>query len=258
MTGNPTPEIKEGIVAILDALGSSTLSSSEAQTFIKRRQNFLDVLGSASFRFEWLEDTLRYQLKRLPLFTFGDTIVFGWEVPPNTTDTYQYMPVVLEYLVRVITVGFQTGIMWRGCISYGQFCADTDSNTIIGPAVADAAQWYDKAKWSGIIASPFCGKAVSRSALALGGRRNYEPIFCEYEVPLKTAFGETYKEKMWVVSWPIFYEMQKDARGAFYKDIQQFPVPKDTEHIFYATRDFLNWYLDRNHPKHDDLRPQVS
>jgi hypothetical protein len=255
----PSKEPKDyhGIVLILDALGSKTLSQDGSKKFIIKRKNFIDNLNFYHIKLKKVDNEIRGNLSLMVPFTFGDTMILAWSMPENDYDYHKYLPIVHEYVMPIISLGLESGLLWRGCISCGDFCLDEESNTIIGPAVADAAQWYERARWVGIINSPFCGKYISMAALELGGISSYLSIFCEYCVPLKNDNSNIYKEKMWVVSWPAIYDINLPSRARFYKDISPFPVAKGTEDILYATIEFVNWFL-RQSKRRGGLESQLD
>ena len=66
----------------------------------------------------------------------------------------------------------------------------------MGEAVADAAEWYDRADWAGICAAP---KSCTQIEFHMYGKRSFEPTFLvPYSVPLKGGI----KQQLYCVSWP--------------------------------------------------------
>ena len=66
------PDIKNGIVVIMDALGSSALSPDEAQIFFRNRQRFLHTRAAFSFKLKWINQELRDEITGPKVFSFGD------------------------------------------------------------------------------------------------------------------------------------------------------------------------------------------
>jgi len=236
------PDQYDGFILMVDALATRMLSIEGSVNFISNRQEFIKKVWSDKFPLENnMDSAIKVQEPRL--FVFNDTVIVTWKLPDGV-DYPEYLPIVMEYIIPMISEGFKSHIMWRGAISCGKYIIQ-GQNTVIGPAVTDAASWHEKAEWVGIVATPYLGKMVSLCALENGGQKRYKQMFCEYGVPLKDNHGGTSKKKMWVVSWPEVYLKEGDARKRFYQDIKNFPVPLGTEEKFYQTRDFLNEFLKR-------------
>ena len=75
------------------------------------------------------------------------------------------------------------GILFRSSVSLGTFYVDDDTNTVMGPAVTDAAAWYDSADWVGINATPHATLAIQ--ALIEHERGTVGHVLIDYPVPMK-------------------------------------------------------------------------
>ncbi len=122
------------------------------------------------------------------------------------------------WLAHLLWDGIQKKIFYRGVVSFGPIVIG-DSNTVIGPAVSDAAAWYEKADCFGIFATPTCGIFINHLRLIrenidyteygkdLGeichdtmisaAAETWSKALTRYKIPLHQGDKE-----MWVVSWP--------------------------------------------------------
>ena len=140
-------------------------------------------------------------------------------------------------------VGLREGFLFRGALSIGDFVQS--EATVIGPAITDAACWYEMADWFGIIATPSCGHRLSYFAEILKKEnKDLHAWYVEYEVPLKKGK----KHSLWVVSWPAQYPpilgnvMDVGPKKLFLAHLRDFPVPGGTEAKYSNTITFFDWY----------------
>ncbi|MFH1035728.1 MAG: hypothetical protein V1806_14565 [Pseudomonadota bacterium] len=257
---------KMGVVLLLDALGAKNFTTESAKIFIKARDSLLEDLKPDLQ--DWHNRISSYagQLQLLgsnneatssfgePKFvTFGDTIVLTWEIP----DKYRvHISGVGIFLTQLFVKALGIGLFFRGAISYGQYIQD--ESTILGPAVADAAAWYEKADWMGIIAAPMCGMILSRFATDNEPSRNLvNAAFIEYNIPLKANS----KHKMWALNWPKAIDGLFAYKAPF-KDKTDLPlsapisyllsrfegliVTPEIESKYSNTVEFLNWCLEKD------------
>jgi len=137
---------QRGLIAILDALGAANYSGNEISQFQKSRELVLAQLKDKAIRFLG-----PIGARRVTTFTFNDTvlIVYRTEKPATLRDVQGFG----ELLRRFVVKSLQQGILFRGAIAIGQFYVNESTNTVMGEAVSDAAAWYDRADWIGIIAT---------------------------------------------------------------------------------------------------------
>jgi hypothetical protein len=187
-------------------------------------------------------------------FTFGDTLIFAW----SFDDSPECKPIALSFisfwLAWFIQDSMARGILFRGAVATGEYVSS--GNTILGKAVADAAIWYEKADWSGAIATPSCGiaiewfkrvkaknaneyvnclKNVSNDTLAASILEEvYSSGFVQYSIPLK----EGNAEPMWAVAWPkaLLRKNEENCLSAeieLYAALNKLHISKGTE-VKYA------------------------
>jgi len=135
-----------GLVAILDALGTKLFSLQEAIEFIRLRDSIM------TFTENVVETSLPgLKMEHLKKFTFNDTVVFAYKPPQGVTlgEVERFC-----HVLRVFeTHSIRSNTPFRGALGIGEFYIG-DEQTILGPAVSDAASWYESADWIGIHATP--------------------------------------------------------------------------------------------------------
>ena len=105
----------------------------------------------------------------------------------------------LQFMLSLLFYhGLGDGICLRGTFSYGTFYSNRDKRSpiIIGPAVDEAAEWYEKGDWFGVHASP--------TANFLLDKYNHDTpldfFFTKYPIPMK----ESINYNAWAINWPYF------------------------------------------------------
>jgi hypothetical protein len=182
-----------GLVAILDALGASSYTEDDIQRFLGSRKLVLTLLDEKA-------DAVLGEIRRdhLTTFTFNDTVMIIYRtVRPSTLEDIK----AFFTLLRKFTVdSLANGILFRGSVAIGPFYVDDSTNTILGPAVTDAASWYDRADWIGVHATPHASMYID--SLIDGTVKASTYLYVEYLVPLNDGDGVPVK----AINWPkAFY-----------------------------------------------------
>src|SRR6266481_2427783 len=137
-----TPSEREhGIVAILDALGAASYGDAEIKRFIDSRHLVLQLLTEKA-----LDVFGEIGSDMITTFTFNDTILIVFRTgqqEPRLKQISDFFTIMRKFLVDSLA----NRILFRGAIAIGAFYANDETNTVMGPAVTDAASWYDKADW---------------------------------------------------------------------------------------------------------------
>jgi len=166
-----------GIVVILDALGAATFGNADIDKFLKAREHAMKRLDA---RLKQMKGR-NWKRQQFSLFTFNDTVLMALQADGQDISDQQinyFFRLVREFFIEALI----SGILFRGACATGSFLVDASNNTILGEAVSDAAAWYDKAEWIGLIATP-------RTSLHLMERREAFPkrtfLCLDYGVPMK-------------------------------------------------------------------------
>lgn len=245
-------ELSEGIVVMLDALGARNYNEEEVAEFIIKRELLLKSLEPTAEAIYQQFQAVHSKFVPTPLpkpdvNTFGDTIVFTWSLP-----AYPDKGLVLAsmWTAEAISKGMEIQLPLRGAIAHGKFLCK--GATILGPAVADAAAWYEKAQWLGVIATP-------SSSIQLEFLKDKFPLmwfsFMPYNVPLKGG-GVI---PTWAVAWPwtfIWKEWEQKssipAREEFLATFKQFKIPPFAANKYYNTLNFFDNYLKYASQRHKE------
>jgi hypothetical protein len=236
-----SPPVKQnGIVAIFDALGASSYSESEVESFMKSREKALNFLT------EKIEGVLGFSADRVSIFTFNDTVIVILkcdEKGPNIEDVKKFFTILRKFLVD----SMREKILFRGSISIGSFYANEEDNIVMGQAVTDAAAWYNKADWVGVNATPHATIKIQK--LLEQQPENLDHLLIDYDIPLKD--GRSLKLK--AINWAKVFFVKGISpcvgnEGQRYKLLQFLSlhqVPLGTESKFHNTIAFFDYVVTK-------------
>lgn len=228
-------DTQNGIVAILDALGTATYEDAETKRFIDSRRLVLSLLREKAI------DVLgEIQEDMISVFTFNDTVLVVLNTEnqtPHLSHVSAFFTVMRKFLVDSLV----NRILFRGAIAIGTFYINDDENIVMGKAVTDAASWYDKADWIGLHATPRTTLVIQR--LLEHDEKTKGHVMLDYEVPLKT--GRIIKAK--AVNWPKVFFVPSispcpsiEAREKLLRYLTAHQIPLGTENKFQNTLDFFD------------------
>jgi hypothetical protein len=229
-------EQKQGIIAVLDALGAATYNDREISKFLDSRERVLELLRRKANAKEVRGDM---NINLVTTFTFNDTVLIVYRTPrPATLDDVQHFCLLLR---KFMVDSLAQGILFRGSVSIGKFYVDDASNTVMGTAVTDAAAWYNSADWIGINATPHASLVVQA---LLRGSKDLDNVLLDYSVPLKDRPSLVLK----AVNWPKAFYVQglrpvkegEDPRAKCLELLTEHRVPKGTESKHFNTVAFFD------------------
>lgn len=243
-------DFEHGIVAILDALGTASYQEPEVRRFVDSRRHVLDLLTEKA---EGVLGEIRAQM--IATFTFNDTILIilrTGEREPRLKQISAFFTILRKFLVDSLT----HKILFRGSIAIGTFYVNDETNTVMGPAVTDAAAWYDKADWVGVHATPRANLVIERWLEHESATKGN--VMLDYDVPLKQ--GGIVRTK--VVNWPKVFFVESitpcvdgtEPKEKLLEFLTQHQVPWGTESKFYNTTTFFDHAVKQ--VKKDKNRPQ--
>lgn len=231
---------KYGVVTLVDALGARGVTIEQASKFLR---NAREISNKA------LEHINTKSSSHIPeVLSFQDTIAIMWEIDDNKNknaiETVLFnISTMLSFL---IVEGLSREILFQGAISIGEYISDEKS--VLGPAVTDAVEWYNQAEWFGAFATPYCSQFINEIAVDKKGCKDFdltvlEKYFVSYDVPLKMRPNL----KLWVVPWPDFAKSRANGIDPcvwYYKLLQNFPIPKNTEQKYFNTEQFFKTLIN--------------
>jgi hypothetical protein len=229
-------EQKQGIVAVLDALGAATYNDSEISMFLDSRERVLKLLKRKANAKEVRGEI---NINSVTTFTFNDTVLIVYcTTGAATLDDLQHFCLLLR---KFMVDSLAQGILFRGSVSIGNFYVDDESNTVMGTAVTDAAAWYDSSDWVGINATPHATLVVQA---LLRGSKDLDHLLVDYPVPLRDRPSLVLK----AVNWPKAFYVRglrpvkegEDPRAKCLELLTEHKVPKGTESKHFNTVVFFD------------------
>lgn len=244
---------KFGFVALVDAMGARTADMKQAIQYLEAVERIkfeIDDSLDATLSDLAVHKRMRYgNLK--PMF-FGDSILLTYEIKKKDDflEVFRRMCFVLK---AIIPQGLSEGIMFRGALTVGQYIERDE--VVLGPAVVDAANWYEELECAGIMITPSGAYQV---------RHYYESEFpgmleascgtnhlIKYNIPTKNGLIDGF-----MLSWPEsikFYNTEKDENlmAWFYRVIKGFSIPLGTEQKYKNTENFIDHFVKSTSIKHN-------
>lgn len=219
-------EKKQGLIAILDALGAANYNDLEISKFLDSRERVLELLRRKADAKAVRGDI---DASLITTFTFNDTVLIVYRTPttPDLDDVKHFCLLLRKFAVDSLA----QGILFRGAVSIGSFYVDDASNTVMGAAVTDAAAWYDSADWVGINATPHATLLIQ--ALLEPRGTDLDHLLVDYPVPLKERPALELK----AINWPKAFVVKEltpvaddeDPRAKCLTLLAEHRVPKGTE-----------------------------
>jgi len=217
-----------GAVAMLDALGTRERDRSGAREYLDVIQIVVNDLLHQASNLIADRDSAGPDAAKLDfdVMAFGDTLVISAGIPADDERapslTSEMLALVGSVARDAVYHGIQSGILFRGAVASGMFVKS--KSMILGSCVTEAATWYDKADWIGVVLG-------ARTGLEWGGM--IENIWSEYPVPVKVASGRVEPRPMYALSWANQYIAlgggYESVLGACLKAFAAAPIPFGSE-----------------------------
>jgi hypothetical protein len=241
-------EEKYGLVILLDALGVSNFGISEAISFAKKRD-------------ELIRETFPSKASEAPpipraedVFTFGDTVLITYPIPKS--DSHYDFSRCLEWICSFFYRAVREKIFFRGAISLGDYFINADTNTVIGPAVSEAAAWYEKHDWMGIVATPSLTiQTMHLASYAFRGELHIPTAFgpnfswlSPYSAPRSKISSLSHDHDLLVLDWSRWGVVRGSMTGTnfnpslcFYRATRGITIPFGAESKYLNTTKFIEW-----------------
>ncbi|HLC43352.1 MAG TPA: hypothetical protein VJO34_17215 [Methylomirabilota bacterium] len=248
-------EQKQGLIAILDALGAARYNDQEISRFLDSRERVLELLRRKANAKAVRGDI---DASLVTTFTFNDTVLIVYRTPePATVKDVEHFCLLLR---KFAVDSLAQGILFRGAVSVGRFYVDDESNTVMGTAVTDAAAWYDAADWVGISATPYATLTIQ--ALLEPGRTDLDHLLVDYPVPIKDRSTVILK----AINWPKAFVVKglrpvadgEDARAKCLSLLTEHGVPKGTESKHFNSVAFFDHCIALWNKQRKDKRRQAG
>jgi len=256
-----------GIVLMIDALGVSDYSIEDCEKFLGTQKELKGFLN-------WLKNTYGKNsdhYKNSHLSVFGDTIIFCCPIDVKNEIPRRPIVDIITDAGRTVAWGIEHGVLFRGCITVGEYICE--ENTVLGPAIFDANNWYESADWFGVIISPksqlwfdaiFENDKNKTDDKVMN--RFLENFLVHYDVPLSHPKGQQTTEKLWSVGWPstVYARcIEENALPRAYIRNQLFKIfqSKKGESKFKNGLDFFDWHYERHYESYmkiTQIKPRTS
>jgi hypothetical protein len=246
---------ESGVVAILDALGASSYDDRQINRFLDSRDRVISNLK------EWAEsDHGSVAKSEVHTFTFNDTIVLVLKCPKSGL-MLERAAAMAAYLRQFIVSSMADGMLFRGSAALGSFYMDEESNTVMGEAVVDAAQWYEEAQWVGVHFTP--RSTLLLRALMEEAQDDKRWALFPYDVPL--SGGLTLNS--FAINWPKIFLLPKLRPWGYEKTVPRVKllqflsahkVPQGTQHKYFNTLTFFEVSLEWEAKQRAKKRPKTK
>ena len=231
-------EQKQGLIAILDALGAANYSDQEIFKFLESRDLVLKLLRRKANAKE-VRGGIHERV--VTTFTFNDTVLIVYRT--EGAASLNYVKNFCKLLRKFAVDSLVQGILFRGSLSVGKFYVEDATNTVMGAAVTDAAAWYNSADWIGINATPHATLVVQ--ALVEQGQGDLDHLLVDYDVPLKDRPALHLK----AVNWPKAFYVEgltpvsdgEKPRAKCLSLLTDHRLPKGTESKHFNTMVFFDY-----------------
>lgn len=253
-----------GIVCLLDALGARSASIATSQAYLRALKHLRkEIHGTLAVTLpddpkKRADARLLAQLR--PRF-FGDSILMTYAVrSPRSFD--DYFSRMTFTLIALVTEALNKGVLFRGAIAIGDYIESSD--VVLGPAIVDAANWYDKLDQVGIMCTPAATTYLKAEFTNDSDTFNEERPgnwLVLYDAPINN--GGTVRT--YLLNWPDCAAgihcatAEESPLKWFYRRLRTVPTPPGTESKHQNTEAFFRKQIIYfNAQKKADHRTQAS
>lgn len=231
-----------GIICIIDALGTKGVWG---QIGAKKYLDILEKLETEiSKKLEYI-NSLELDFKsKISILSFSDTFFITQQFQYDERIDHSVFIKTFSFIIaHFFYMALTNKIFFRGAISHGMFCKR--NNTIIGPAVDDAASYFEKPNLIGVICTPSASLAYLASKSITPNEFDY---LIDYNTPIK---GIENKMQLVNLNWPkLFMEnyknLEKKVIGPFemiQRYFSEYPIPEHTIDKYTNTLEFVKFSL---------------
>lgn len=249
-------EEKCGIVLILDALGVSKYNMEACREYLNKQNQLKLMINFVKKGIEHATKNGEYHDEEhfinSQVFIFGDTIIicYPFDNLDITSNQFNRILGVSVDASVIMCWGLSEGILFRGCITVGNYLYD--ENSVMGPAIFDAVEWYEAANWFGVIVSPksqlWIESVLSKYDKEYGKNEALYPTLVLHEVPLSHFSNPSTEKKLWTVPWPHMFFLKDFPFGSkslaprenFLNMLYNIPQTRETEPKFKNSIDYFD------------------
>lgn len=168
---------KHGVVILLDALGmQQILDTQYPKTVLRNWESLVDIIEHG-----FKMDCKKYKIK-ISVKTFFDTILIT-----ATGERLEFLTALPITLRKFLLWSMTKGFYFRGCMGYGIFFPSSSGRLVIGPAMTEAVQSYDKMNMIGIMMNPSLHNVLESRMSYDAFKKDLSPHYAKYDVPMKNG-----------------------------------------------------------------------
>lgn len=254
------PVVHDGIVVMVDALGMKARSEREdLLRVIEDWQKVVDSFRSSKTGLKVLGDMINPEIPgpavKWNVRSFQDTVLaFGFAATGSRVNSADLLGDAALLLMgpfwKVMTDQYGMGCptFLRGAVAAGRFAVSQEA--LLGPAVNDAAAWYEQAEWFGVLVTPRTALMWEKEfpqAVPAG--------YTKYDIPLKggilkdgfaLAWPEEASEEEALIRTLKAGEKKTTSRRQLLLDaLGKDTIPPSLAQKHLNTLAFYDWYLSR-------------
>lgn len=207
-----------GFVAIMDAIGTSSLDQPRCEEFREKFENLVERINEQKETQDDPKLSIIFQENKhsLNYYVINDSIIVSLSLN-HDSDISDSAKIALSKRFNVtISNLFITCLKWgvalRGAFSIGEIVESNKIPLVIGEATNDAAKFFESFDFLGIAATPECtiqinsiktafSKIVDKEVDIKRHLSEFDYSFVERTVLLKCG----HKENMLLLGWPLWY-----------------------------------------------------
>ncbi len=227
-----------GFVCILDALGTKGSWIQEPHdSFITKIKSFNKDLLT------YMNSYNKSQFGKLEIYSFSDTIFVIYKCPiEEGKEPRLLIPIFAKVIAAAFSYALTKKLFLRGAISQGNFYQD--ENIFVGPAIDDAAAYFEKTDWIGVICTPSTSYA-SEFAILVGDSiiKKSNQYLIKYDVPMHNQVCEN----LYSINWPAWFNDLPDtskpsmSRAYLCGLISENPIPSQATSKYIHTLEFYDY-----------------
>jgi hypothetical protein len=237
-------EDRFGCIALLDALGTRTASLEQTKSYLAALVDIRELMKEFAITDE---DTRGRVVPEHPggefrIRFFADSILITL---PIDREHLSWFPIARTFsgVGAVLASAFGRGVLFRGAIAIGHYIETNDA--VLGPAILDAAYWYESADLFGVLATPnayytirrLCRDREQVDSWPVGAM---EALGRPYDVPLRDGKSLQTHLVDWTFSARVrSREASEDIKRWFYGVIADYIVKPEVESKYRNTLHFL-------------------
>lgn len=204
------------VVVVLDALGTRGIwLRRQPEVVLNEYCQIIDKVrelkGTIEKNFSIFTGTVK---EIMDTIIFSDTLILSF----NVSDDLQTISYVTWVTSNVLLEGLRRNLFFRGAVSIGDIYYKRDYPVIVGPAIDEVTDWYEKSDWIGIHAAPSMYYLLEKNSK--NNILNGMDFFLKYKFPIKD-YTNYYG---WAMNWPLllyYLELNKKVYAEEFSSVQE-------------------------------------